>query len=418
MRCNIQTCTVKYASFAINKESKERYCSMHKKNGMIDVINKKCEFKGCRARPSFNFEEQKKAIRCGKHKETGMINVNHKKCEFDDCPKIPKFNFKDKKKAIRCGKHKENGMINVINKKCEFKGCRSHPNFNFEDKKKPLYCSKHKENGMIDIKHKKCEFKDCNTQPYYNFEEQKKAIRCGKHKENGMIDVKNKRCISEKCIYQPYYNFEDQKKPLYCSKHKENGMIDVINKRCPICGTFVGNKYKGYCVVCFMHLFPDEPVSRNYRTKEKTVVDFVQTEFKEFNYDWIYNKRIQNGCSSRRPDLLLDLGYQVLIVEIDENQHREYDCSCENKRTAQIYQDVGHRPLIFIRFNPDEYNNKYGKNITGCFGLGKDGILRIKKTKQKEWIDRLNVLKEQIQYWIDNKSDKAIQVIELFFDVK
>ena len=51
------------------------------------------------------------------------------------------------------------------------------------------------------------------------------------------------------------------------------------------------------------------------------------------------------------------------IVEIDENQHIEYDCSCENKRIMELSQDVGHRPIIFIRFNPDDYLN-YENKIT------------------------------------------------------
>ena len=62
-------------------------------------------------------------------------------------------------------------------------------------------------------------------------------------------------------------------------------------------------------------------------------------------------------CSKRRPDLFLDLGYQILIIEIDENQHLDYDCSCENKRIMELSQDVGHKPIVFIRFNPDEYCN-------------------------------------------------------------
>ena len=35
-------------------------------------------------------------------------------------------------------------------------------------------------------------------------------------------------------------------------------------------------------------------------------------------------------------------------VEIDENQHTNY--SCENKRTMEIFNDLGRRPLVMIRF--------------------------------------------------------------------
>jgi len=48
---------------------------------------------------------------------------------------------------------------------------------------------------------------------------------------------------------------------------------------------------------------------------------------------------------------MCDLGTHILIVEIDENAHAVYDCSCENKRLMELSQDVGHRPIVFIRFN-------------------------------------------------------------------
>ena len=70
---------------------------------------------------------------------------------------------------------------------------------------------------------------------------------------------------------------------------------------------------------------------------------------------WIADKIVNTDYSKRRPDLLLDLGYQILIVEIDENQHIDYDYSCENKRIMELSQDTGHRPIIFIRFNQDRW---------------------------------------------------------------
>jgi len=50
-------------------------------------------------------------------------------------------------------------------------------------------------------------------------------------------------------------------------------MINVIDKICltPLCYTYIQDKYKGYCYFCFVHIFPNEPLSRNYKTKEKYV---------------------------------------------------------------------------------------------------------------------------------------------------
>ena len=140
---------------------------------------------------------------------------------------------------------------------------------------------------------------------------------------------------------------------------------------------------------------------------------------KEFpTVDWIADKTISGGCSLRRPDLMVDLGYQVVIIEIDENQHIDYDCSCENKRLMQLSQDVGHRPVVFIRFNPDKYTMSNGKSITSCWGINKFGLACVKPSKVKEWNERLVALKNMVQYWLEpeNISEKTVQVVELFYD--
>ena len=80
-----------------------------------------------------------------------------------------------------------------------------------------------------------------------------------------------------------------------------------------------------------------------------------------------HDKIITNGCSRKRPDIFIDLGYQVLIVEIDEDEHIDYDCFCENKRIMLLSQDINHRPLICIRFNPDSYTDNTNTKITSCF---------------------------------------------------
>ena len=270
---------------------------------------------------------------------------------------------------------------------------------------------------MINIKCHKCNHKDCKIQPIYNFENEKTPKYCSIHKLDKMINVKNKPCQYENCKTIPVYNFENEKTPKFCSIHKLDGMINVLSPMCktPLCNTRVMDKYEGYCLYCYIHTFPDKPVSRNYKTKEFAVVEYVKTKFMDLT--WIADKKIKDGCSKRRPDLLLDLGYQVIIVEIDENQHCDYDCSCENKRIMELSKDLNHRPIIFIRFNPDDYLDN-GKNITSCWGNNKKGICVIKKSKQSEWKERLNILEETINYWIntDNITNKTVEIIQLFYD--
>ena len=233
-----------------------------------------------------------------------------------------------------------------------------------------------------------------------------------------MVNVISKTCVHPNCKVIPAYNKEGQTKAIYCSAHKSEGMVNVISKTCKNdwCLTLVSKKYDGYCLFCYMNMFPDKPVSRNYKTKEYSVVEYVKQKFVDF--DWKTDKTINDGCSKRRPDLLLDLGYQIVIIEIDENQHNNYDCSCENKRIMELSQDLGHRPIVFIRFNPDDYI-KNEKKISSCWGANEKGICVVKKSKKDEWIERLSCLEKTITYWSKplNVTNKTIETIQLFYDV-
>lgn len=179
------------------------------------------------------------------------------------------------------------------------------------------------------------------------------------------------------------------------------------------CHTIANKKYNGYCLICCINLFPDTPVYRNYKTKENEVVDRITSHFPDFS--WVADKRVADGCSKRRPDLLLDLGSHIVIIEIDENKHTGYTCSCEHKRLMELSQDLHHRPIVFIRFNPDGYTDLSGTKIISCWKTNKLGVVQIMKTKQSEWDNRINSLTQQIQYWVENPSDKTVEIIELFY---
>ena len=100
------------------------------------------------------------------------------------------------------------------------------------------------------------------------------------------------------------------------------------------------------------------------------------------------------------------MGVHIIIIEIDEN-----------KRLMEISQNLGHLSIVFIIFNPYDYIDSNGKKIKSCWiPNNKTNILYIPKTKQTEWNKRLDVLKNQIQYWIDNKTYKTIEIIQLFYD--
>jgi hypothetical protein len=373
-----------------------------------------CQEGECKKRSYYNFKD-KPAMYCRGHKKQGMFNVIDKLCEEEDCEIRAIFNFKGLKNGIYCTSHKKQDMINVIDKKCQQQGCEKIPFFNFKDKKGGVFCTEHKQDGMVNVKDKKCQEQGCETIPFFNFKGLKIGIYCTDHKKQDMINVKDKKCQEGECGIIPFYNFRGLKNGIYCTTHKKENMVNVKDKMChtPICETKGNKKYEGYCLFCFINTFPDKPISRNYKTKEKAVCDYIKEQFNDFTL--VFDKKAQNGCSKRRPDILLDLGYQVIIVEIDENQHEDYSEICENKRTMEISQDLGYRPVIFIRFNPDAYTLPSG-NVTSCWSPNKLGILTVKKCKQNEWLERLQKLKETVNFWVNNVSEKTVNTVHLFYD--
>lgn len=184
------------------------------------------------------------------------------------------------------------------------------------------------------------------------------------------------------------------------------------DKLCNQCSELFAELCEGYCERCFNYLFPDIN-SDKYMTKEKMVARMVIDKF--IRFEWSHNKRIEDGCSRKRPDLIADLLTHAIVVEIDENAHRNYDVPCDNVRTMLISRDLAHRPIVFIRFNPDSYCDSTGKKIPSCWDKDYEiGEWYIKNNS--DWVNRINVLIDTIQYWIEHIPDKTIQIVKLFFD--
>jgi hypothetical protein len=387
------------------------------KHKTINMSKTKC----CKGGKSIYNYEGLPAQYCPKHRLEGMVNVMDKRCAHEEGCRSPSpsFNFPGSKGGVYCKKHQKPGMVDVMDKRCAHEeGCRSpSPSFNFPGSKGGVYCKKHQKPGMVDVRHKRCTDERCTgTRPSFNFPGMKGGVYCREHQKPGMVDVVNKRCADEGCrSISPVFNFPGMKGGIYCDEHQKPGMENVKSKRCnsDLCDIFSRKKYDWYCVRCYAHLFPDKPISKNYKTKEKTVVDFAMAEFPDV--DWVWNRRIQDGCSRRQPDLILDLGFQVVIIEVDENQHRN-GYTCENKRVMELSLDVGHRPIVFIRFNPDGYKTSE-KVVKSCWGMNnKTHTCRVNPGKKQEWNDRLDKLCETIEYWANTPTLKTIETIHLFYD--
>ncbi len=447
MRCkNYSECKVGMAVFGYSKDDKEKYCSKHKLPDMVDVINKKCKYENCKKQPRFNFEGIKGGIYCKEHALTDMLDVVNKKCKYNGCKTQPVYNYEGFKKGMYCREHALTDMIDVHSKRCEYTDCKKQSYFNFPNEKGSRFCSKHKLNGMI-LSFGSCEIETCTTQASFNFPNEKGSKYCSKHKLDGMVITTSYICEDELCNIIASFNFPNEKGsrfcsnhkldgmvtttsyicedelcniiasfnlsnetiPRFCSKHKLDRMVTMTNKMCCVCNMVSARPhYKNHCYGCYSFKYPDDPAVRNHKTKENAIMSEIAKVFP----DIILDKIIDGGCSKRRPDGMIDLVSHVIIVEVDENQHNGYDKECENRRIMELSQDLSHRPIVFIRINPDGYilNNKKQK---GAFTLTKiTGTLKVNKKILNE---RINATIDIITQYYEIIPSKTITVENLFF---
>jgi ribosomal protein S24E len=414
------------------------------KKDIEQIVSKKCVI--CdKIQPSYGLINTKKPTHCyncynnltliEKNNMEDIINKN-KKCIVCNT-KRPSYGKIESKQATHCAGcynklkiHDKNIMEELASRKCII--CKyTQPSYGKIGTTQRIYCrgcynnlSVEDKGQFEDVAHIKCIM--CNKiRPSYGLVGTIYATHCSNCYDG--LDDKTKKAIeqivSKKCIgcnkKQPSYGLIGTKRATHCYPCY-NGLDDitkdvmeqVVSKKCisPMCETIISNKkYKGYCFRCFIHTFPDEQNSRNYKTKEKTVVDYITETFKD--YKILNDKVISGGCSRRRPDILIDVETHCIIIEIDEDAHINY--TCENKRMMEISQDLGHPNIVFIRFNPDAYINNEGKKVKSCWKVNKNGICVI--DNKNKWNERLDNLKKLVEYWLKNIPEKHITIEKLYY---
>ena len=285
----------------------------------------------------------------------------------------------------------------ILNKRKEY-----HKNNKDEIKeKKKEYYEKNKD----EILNKRKEYQKNNEEKikiyrkeYREREENQEKIKAGKIK-----DYEKHKEIYSKRKKEWYWN---QPK---CKNCYSNETVSKI----------ANPKFDNYCYGCFKRLFPDDKRCKSNRlVKQNHIHENIIMNNKLFRENlYSYDIQIDSECKSRKkpkPDWFFDMGIYSIILECDEEQHKKKSyTSCDSRRDMQLMIDLGNRPIIFIRFNPDKYKSKRGKKIQGCFAMEKSKYVR-----NAEFEKRKKKLEKVLQYCINlNKiPDKEITHIHLFFD--
>jgi hypothetical protein len=331
------------ASYGLPGDLSATKCSKHKSDDMEDIVNKRCDFPGCKSRSSFGLPG-KISTKCGKHKSSIMENLVSKRCGFPGCKGYPIYGLPDDKIATKCMGHKTDNMENIISKRCEFLGCKTYANFGLPGSKIATNCGRHKTDIMEDIKNKNCDFPGCKIRANFGLPGSKIATKCGDHKTDNMEDIKNKNCDFPGCKKRSTFGLPGSKKANKCGDHKTDFMEDVLNKKCTGCGLTRADKSNNFlCSSCNPNSY--------HKSKENDIKKLLEERLPEFKF--VHNKRFKVDISLNYfPDFLFECKNYFIILECDEDAHKGYGKDCEINRMNAISFAIS-KPTKFIRYNPD-----------------------------------------------------------------
>ena len=357
---------------------------------------KLCEYQNCRERATYG-PRRGCPLRCSEHKENMKLA-----CRLCMCGKAqPLFNEPGQTPPICCASCKNENMIDVKSKKCT---CGlSRPLYNEPGQTPPICCASCKTENMVDVINKKCK---CGlSRPNFNEPGQTSAICCVSCKIETMVNVISKRCKCGKA--QPLFSEPNQASAICCASCKTDTMVNIIDKRClglinnnepcPY-NTKANPKYKNYCIECYRRNFPLDPLTFQIRskTKEIAVRDYINANLEGFQHDKPLSTSHCECNIRRRIDHRKLINNTLLVIETDENQHKSYDQMNEETRYDDLYMAFSGK-WVYIRFNPDKYVSKNGKNKNPMISTRlpvlldeiKKQIWRIQTEQNSELVERV-----------------------------
>lgn len=188
---------------------------------------------------------------------------------------------------------------------------------------------------------------------------------------------------------------------MRCEKHAYADDMNLVEKQCQMtydglqCPMIDVLNDAGICSMCAVINGGKTP--RLFKQRE--VVQFLREELKEFPMTSVDKiPEALKGCGGKeRPDILYDLPDRIVIIEIDEDQHQNRPCQCEQTRMINISQALGSERTFWIRFNPDSFKSTESRKFASKHKRYQ--LLR-------NWL--ITALTKEIPY--------CITVLHLFFD--
>lgn len=259
-------------------------------------------------------------------------------------------------------KRTSKGMCNkhylAASRRCTYEGCR-----NMQISKG--LCRRH--NGYND-KRKRCSENDCTNfskkggkcNTHGNSQKRCTVDGCSKQAVKGGVCIthgaENPRCSVDNCVKKAIKGgicVAHGAKTLRCThpgcqyNRKKDGLCGYHNttyRRCINCQFYQVPKTGDMCSTC-----------AGYRenSEEFKLRELMNLWFQDLKI--AHDRIIEGSCLRYRPDFFIEApNGHIIILEIDEEHHKQYDINCEIVRMFNIQQAIM-TPIVFVRYNPDAY---------------------------------------------------------------
>ena len=169
--------------------------------------------------------------------------------------------------------------------------------------------------------------------------------------------------------------------------------MNLVQRDCVICGVldYVDQEIK--CSRC------SEYLTKILRLrKQRQVKMWIDTVPSLSQYE-SYDRQLDGGeCGKDKPDFLWDATTHKVILEVDEFQHNDRPCECEQTRMVNVTQSLG-MPCLWIRYNPDNFKGQKAS---------------LKEKDRKDLL--LRVLTEALTSSPPASTHEFLRICYLFFD--
>lgn len=380
-RCKYENCKTSASYGPVGKPP--AWCKTHMQTNDVCTYAKLCAYTGCSTCATYGPPEGSREW-CAIHKAETDIDLVSSMCGHADCKKQASYGPPDGS-PIHCLDHKDKEHINLRRIVCQYDKCTRRALYGTGAS--PTHCAQHRIDKQEDRVHPLCKHRGCDTRANYGYLFKPKT-HCAEHKTIGMYMNNRPKC--ECGDSYPCWTDKEENYPRRCEACKTDKDLNVVERPCINCG-FEGMLREDYLDCDDCAIYREKEPNLRQEKMVKAILDEAKMEYKS------HDKIPKESCHRYRPDFYFDWGTHIVILEVDEDQHRGYACECEQARMINLFQDQGGMRTLFIRFNPDNYRDKVG-------------------TLHKWTAGRGTKLLEVLQQTRDHQPEHLVSAVYLYYD--